>query len=252
MKPKLFSILAILMVLSLLVACGPTPEPQTIIQTVEVEKDGRRDRRGRETSHRDRRGRKDRHRGKGRRSDGCACPRRPDGHPGPSPDHLPQLPRHAPDRRAQCLHHRLAHVRLAGVGQRRRRSSSPRWPKVGRSRMTAPSTPSTCARASPSTTASRSTPTRSSFPGSGPRMAALSTATSWQTADVGGKDRRLYRQDHHGRSPMRSFCRLVADNWAMIPPGYFPGSGPGRALTSTRSAPAPLCLSSGSRATTSP
>jgi peptide/nickel transport system substrate-binding protein len=38
MKTKLFSILAILLVLIPLAACGPTPAPQTIIQTVEVEK----------------------------------------------------------------------------------------------------------------------------------------------------------------------------------------------------------------------
>lgn len=38
MKGKLFAILAMLIVLSLLAACGPTPEPQTVVQTVEVEK----------------------------------------------------------------------------------------------------------------------------------------------------------------------------------------------------------------------
>jgi peptide/nickel transport system substrate-binding protein len=38
MRTKLFSILSALIVLSLLAACGATPEPQTIIQTVEVEK----------------------------------------------------------------------------------------------------------------------------------------------------------------------------------------------------------------------
>jgi peptide/nickel transport system substrate-binding protein len=39
MKAKILSTIALLVVLSLLVAqCGPTPEPQTIIQTVEVEK----------------------------------------------------------------------------------------------------------------------------------------------------------------------------------------------------------------------
>jgi peptide/nickel transport system substrate-binding protein len=38
MRIKLFGILAALVVLSLLVACGPTPEPQTVVQTVEVEK----------------------------------------------------------------------------------------------------------------------------------------------------------------------------------------------------------------------
>jgi peptide/nickel transport system substrate-binding protein len=38
MKPKLLSVLALVVVLSLLAACGPTPTPQTIIQTVEVEK----------------------------------------------------------------------------------------------------------------------------------------------------------------------------------------------------------------------
>lgn len=35
---KLFGFLAVLIVLSLVVTCGPTPEPQTIVQTVEVEK----------------------------------------------------------------------------------------------------------------------------------------------------------------------------------------------------------------------
>ncbi|MGC9334561.1 MAG: ABC transporter substrate-binding protein, partial [Anaerolineae bacterium] len=38
MRTKLFSMLAALIVLSLLVTCGPTPEPQTVVQTVEVEK----------------------------------------------------------------------------------------------------------------------------------------------------------------------------------------------------------------------
>ncbi|MCL7455104.1 MAG: ABC transporter substrate-binding protein [Anaerolineae bacterium] len=38
MRTKLFSIMAVLIVLSLVAACGPTPEPQTIVQTVEVEK----------------------------------------------------------------------------------------------------------------------------------------------------------------------------------------------------------------------
>jgi peptide/nickel transport system substrate-binding protein len=38
MKSKIFGILAAVMVLSMLAACGPTPEPQTVIQTVEVEK----------------------------------------------------------------------------------------------------------------------------------------------------------------------------------------------------------------------
>jgi peptide/nickel transport system substrate-binding protein len=38
MRTKLFSILAAVIVLSLLVTCGPTPEPQTVVQTVEVEK----------------------------------------------------------------------------------------------------------------------------------------------------------------------------------------------------------------------
>jgi peptide/nickel transport system substrate-binding protein len=38
MRTKLFATLAILVVLSLMASCGPTPEPQTIVQTVEVEK----------------------------------------------------------------------------------------------------------------------------------------------------------------------------------------------------------------------
>ena len=38
MRGKWFGVFAILVVLSLLVACGPTPEPQTVVQTVEVEK----------------------------------------------------------------------------------------------------------------------------------------------------------------------------------------------------------------------
>jgi peptide/nickel transport system substrate-binding protein len=38
MKAKTFTIMALLVVVSLLAACGPTAEPQTIIQTVEVEK----------------------------------------------------------------------------------------------------------------------------------------------------------------------------------------------------------------------
>jgi len=38
MKAKLFAVLAMLVVLSLLAGCGPTPEPQTVVQTVEVEK----------------------------------------------------------------------------------------------------------------------------------------------------------------------------------------------------------------------
>jgi peptide/nickel transport system substrate-binding protein len=38
MKAKTFTIMALVVVLSLLAACGPTAEPQTIIQTVEVEK----------------------------------------------------------------------------------------------------------------------------------------------------------------------------------------------------------------------
>jgi peptide/nickel transport system substrate-binding protein len=38
MRTKLFSIMAVLIVLSLVAACGPTPEPQTVVQTVEVEK----------------------------------------------------------------------------------------------------------------------------------------------------------------------------------------------------------------------
>ena len=37
MRRSAFCILSLLVVVSLLVACGPTPEPQTIIQTVEVE-----------------------------------------------------------------------------------------------------------------------------------------------------------------------------------------------------------------------
>jgi ABC-type glycerol-3-phosphate transport system substrate-binding protein len=39
MKKELFILMAAVLVLSLLAACGPTPEPQTIIQTVEVEKE---------------------------------------------------------------------------------------------------------------------------------------------------------------------------------------------------------------------
>ncbi len=38
MRTRLFGALALLIVFSLLVSCGPTPEPQTIVQTVEVEK----------------------------------------------------------------------------------------------------------------------------------------------------------------------------------------------------------------------
>ncbi len=38
MRTKWFSLFALLVVLSLLAACGPTPEPQTVVQTVEVEK----------------------------------------------------------------------------------------------------------------------------------------------------------------------------------------------------------------------
>ena len=39
MKKALFTLMAALLVLSMLAGCGPTPEPQTIIQTVEVEKE---------------------------------------------------------------------------------------------------------------------------------------------------------------------------------------------------------------------
>ena len=38
MNKKVVQILSLLAVISLLAACGPTPEPQTIVQTVEVEK----------------------------------------------------------------------------------------------------------------------------------------------------------------------------------------------------------------------
>ena len=38
MGSKRLALLAVLVVLSLLVSCGPTPEPQTVVQTVEVEK----------------------------------------------------------------------------------------------------------------------------------------------------------------------------------------------------------------------
>jgi multiple sugar transport system substrate-binding protein/raffinose/stachyose/melibiose transport system substrate-binding protein len=39
MKKALFTLMAAVLVLSMLAGCGPTPEPQTIIQTVEVEKE---------------------------------------------------------------------------------------------------------------------------------------------------------------------------------------------------------------------
>lgn len=39
MKKAVFTLLALVLVLGMLSACGPTPEPQTIIQTVEVEKE---------------------------------------------------------------------------------------------------------------------------------------------------------------------------------------------------------------------
>jgi multiple sugar transport system substrate-binding protein/raffinose/stachyose/melibiose transport system substrate-binding protein len=39
MKKAIFSLLAVLLILSMLTACGATPEPETIIQTVEVEKE---------------------------------------------------------------------------------------------------------------------------------------------------------------------------------------------------------------------
>ncbi len=38
MRTKWFSLFALLVVLSMMAACGPTPEPQTVVQTVEVEK----------------------------------------------------------------------------------------------------------------------------------------------------------------------------------------------------------------------
>jgi hypothetical protein len=73
---------------------------------------------------------------------------------GAQPRPRPHRRRRVVDRRS----HAVQHLRDADQDQRRRLASRRCWPKAGRSRPTSPPTPSSCARASSSRTASPSTP----------------------------------------------------------------------------------------------